>query len=264
MIRGFYSAASGMLVQFLRQQVLSTNLANVNTVGYKQARLVSKASAEVAIPGAAPSDFGATFADLLGADSPAPVGNVGGGALAEPVATDWSEGMIRVTHEDTDLALTGPGFFRVQAPNGQTLYTRAGNFGRQTDGSLVTADGNRVMGQNGPIALPAQGKLEVKPDGSVYVEGHFLDRLAIDDLPPDAGLQPVGQNSFQVTNPNATILASTDTTVGQGQLESSNVDLPQAMVDMMSAMRTYEASQKILQMEDQTVQRAVNDVGRLA
>src|SRR5439155_19953498 len=106
----------------------------------------------------------------------ASVGEVGGGVLAEPVLPDLRAGALRQTNKETDLALSGPGFFSVQGPN-EVLYTRAGNFGRQADGSLVTSDGFRVMGLKGPIALPTRGSLEVQPTGDVYVDGHFIDRL---------------------------------------------------------------------------------------
>ncbi len=255
MIRGIYAAASGMVANFKRQLITTNNLTNVSTPGYKQDVssasefanfLVVKDPATAYMPGSA-YDF---------------VGPSGSGTELDMVQLDLSQGSLRETGNPLDLAISGPGFFAIQTETG-TVYTRDGTFMQDAQGYLCRADGAFVLSEiNTPLQLPP-GEVSVAGDGTVTVGDQTIGRIKLVDFAPGEVLVKVGNNCLVPENAGAQELPAQGAAVSQGFLEHSNVDIAKATVDMLSALRSYEASQRLLQLQDQTLAVAVNEVAKV-
>lgn len=253
MIKGLYSAGSGLVSQVYRQQIISHNLANVNTTGFKADRLGLDS-----FPGLASADpvlLPVRLGDVPAGDSEL----IGAGVMALDRPFDLSQGGLRPTGVELDFALEGPGFFAVQTENG-IVYTRNGAFHRSPEGVLVDAEGYPVLGQAGPIQVGAD-PVAVTPEGIVIQDGQEVGRLRLVDFPADQLLK-LGENHFAPVDPAAQGTPAT-ATVLQGHLETSNVDLVQMMTEMLSAMRSYEASQRLVLYQDQILGQTVTEVGRV-
>jgi flagellar basal-body rod protein FlgF len=260
MMRGLYAAAAGMLASFNRQETVNNNLANVNTPGFKRDVTTVRAGSEVGEV----RDIGGLFT-LPYATRPVRtlVGTIGTGALNDPVTTDFSDGDVRETGNELDLAIVGPGLFEMRGADGQTYYTRAGQFARDAAGRLVDPTGGFLMGDEGPIEV-RQGPVSIDPDGTVYADGEEVAVMRIMTFPTDTPMVKVGDNAFRPTDPSQQpSFADELTTVQQGALEGSNVNPTQTVIEMMSAMRSYEAAQRMVQLNDAILDRAVNDIGRV-
>ncbi|MCS7309483.1 MAG: flagellar hook-basal body protein [Armatimonadota bacterium] len=244
MLRGLHIAASGMLAQQVRHETIANNLANADTAGYKVDGVVFRTALDRAIWRHRDPQRGA----------PTPqVGQLSFGVTTDEVTTDLRPGPIALTGRSLDVAIEGEGFFVVSTPQGER-YTRDGAFRQLADGTLVTADGMPVLGMRGVIRSAAP--INIAPNGDVLAEGQVIDRLRIVLLQNPAkeganrfvgNAQPAQQFSLQV-----------------GALERSNVSVVQAMVEMIVAMRAYEASHRAVLAHDETLQRAVNEVGKVS
>jgi len=231
-INGFYSSAAGMLGQLERQDAISNNLANVNTAGYKRTSI----------------SFSAFSRDLDAASRKASTTppQQARCVLPVPFATqDSSMGVIQDTSNPTDLAINGPGYFAVGSRQ-RAEFTRNGNFRLDNSGNLVTNDGKPVLGQNGPVRITGN-EWTIESDGSIQVDGQVVDRLLIES---------------EITR--AAQRQGVPTSVAQGKLEGSNVSVVEEMVSMITALRTYEANQKIMQAIDKTLEKIINLPGRNA
>ncbi|MBP2627199.1 MAG: flagellar basal-body rod protein FlgF [Firmicutes bacterium] len=247
MIRGIYTGASGMLAESMRTDVISNNLANANTTGFKKDVAVSK-------------DFASMLITRIndGADAPV-IGSMGVGAMIDEISTNQSAGGIRITGNNFDLALEGKGFFAVETPRG-VRYTRNGTFSKNTKGELITQDGYRVLGQNGPIRINGN-KMVVSDDGSVIVDDQPAGKLQVLEFANEKQLQKEG-SSLYIADPNQERTASTSS-VRQGFSELSNVNVVGEMVNLISSYRTYEINGKVVQSHDQLMDKAVNEVGKV-
>lgn len=244
MLRGLHIAASGMLAQQVRHETIATNLANADTTGYKADEAVFRTAVDAAIWRHRDPQKGA----------PAPqVGTLSFGVTTDEVVTDLRPGAIALTGRLLDVAIDGEGFFVVNTPQGER-YTRDGAFRQSPDGTLVTVDGMPVLGTRGAIRS-ATAPLSIAPNGDVLANGQVIDRLRVVRL---RNASKVGANRFAG---NAQPLQQFSLQVGA--LERSNVSVVQAMVDMIVAMRAYEASHRAVLAHDETLQRAVNDVGKV-
>ncbi len=254
MIRGIYIAASGMMAQEAKQSAISNNLANVSTPGFKR---------DIAV--------GESFSDIVSGFARSPVGRLGMSTAITAVYSDHSSGSMASTESPFDLAIEGDGMFAIQTDTG-IRYTRAGNFKLDAESYLVTRDGHRVLGADGPIRV--DGPLVVHDDGGVYSDGEFRGQLRI--MIPTAGdvLVKVGGGLFRVRDgvagaANAAGAAGMvqaqpgEARVIQGALESANVNVVREMVDMITGFRTYEAAQRALLSHDALLDKAVNEVGRV-
>ncbi len=246
MIRGLYSGAAGLRTQATRMSIMGNNLSNSSTPGFKQ---------DVASVGPFPRLLLSRLVD--GGQVAARVGAVGTGAGLREVSLDLHQGMLAESGKDLDLALDGAGFFALQAPDG-VRYTRAGSFSRDADGQLSSSHGYPVLGEGGPILLP-NGPVRVQTDGTVYVGEERVSRVQVIDFPAGTQFRKTGSDLLQADGGTEVTTAN----VRQFSLEASNVDPVNLMVDLMSASRAYESSQRLLQIQDQTLERAVNDVGRV-
>lgn len=235
MVRGIHTAAAGMMAQAAAQDITANNLANADTAGYKR---------DVA-------GFRAALADAIGAPG-------AGDPVAAQTVSDFRQGTIRQTGDRFHLALDGDGFFTVQTPNGPA-YTRDGAFTRAADGYLVTRGGNRVLGTNGPIRLN-EGDWAVSATGEVTQGGRGVGTLRLARFAGEAALSKAGNNLWRSA---AAPQNAPDARVRQGCLEGSNVNTISEMVTMITGFRVYEAGQKAIQAQDQTLDRLVNEVGRV-
>ncbi|SNX53535.1 flagellar basal-body rod protein FlgF [Thermoanaerobacterium sp. RBIITD] len=248
MLRGLYTASSGMIAQQKIMDVLSNNLANVNTTGYKKDSVVTSA-------------FPGFMVTKSGGDNVPYDGNVGRmnyGILVDTFNTNFSEGAIQETKGKLDFAIDGTGFFEISTPQGMR-YTRDGSFTLNSNGYLVTKDGYNVMGQNGPIRL-TEGDISVDNFGNITLNGQNVDRLNIVDFNNYNTLRKEGNNLFFNVGGQA---IPSNATIKQGYLEGSNVNSVDEMVNMINVMRIYEANQKIALAFDETLDKAVNEVGRV-
>lgn len=252
MLRGLYTASSGMITETKVMDVLSNNLANVNTTGYKRDSVITSA-----------------FPDYMftrnGGDNIPPGGQIGKmdyGILVDTLHTNFQEGALSETKGKLDFAIDGNGFFVVDTPNGQR-FTRDGSFAMSKDGYLVTQEGYYVEGLNGPIKL-SEGNISVDEAGNIINNGQNIDKLNIMDFNNYDGLRKEGDNLFYIDNAvlSVQIIPSTGR-IKQGYLEESNVNPVNEMVNMISVMRTYESSQRVVTAFDETLGKVVNEVGKV-
>lgn len=227
MERGLYIAASGMLSEMVRQDLIANDLANASTPGYKSDRAQQ-----------------ASFGELLlrNSETGGPVGPLGMGARIERQVTDLSPEAIRDTGEPLDFAIEGAGYFAVATAQG-LRYTRNGQFAASTDGFLVTAQGDRVLGAGGQ-------PVRVGQDGRVPAEA-----IGVFDVP---NARKEGESLF-----TGAAAGQAGGRVRQGALENSGADPVRAMVDMIASLRAFEAGQRVITTIDSTLGKAATSVGSL-
>jgi flagellar basal-body rod protein FlgF len=241
MERGLYIAAAGMLAEQVRQDLISNDLANASTPGYK-----------------ADNAEQASFSDLLlwNSSTGAPVGSLSMGSRITRVVTDLTQGPLQNTGNPLDVALEGSGFFAVQTSSG-VRYTRDGQFVVDGRGRLTTATGNLVLGTSGkPITVGGNDptKISIDQRGTVKVGNRTVGTLAVMSL---TGAVKQGDTLFAGT-PG---VRPAGTTVVQGSVEGSGVQPAAAMVDMIVSFRSYETTQRAIQSIDTELGRSANSVG---
>ncbi|MEO6445738.1 MAG: flagellar basal-body rod protein FlgG [Gemmatimonadaceae bacterium] len=254
------TAATGMMAQQLRTEVIANNLANVNTTGFKGSRAHFQDLLYQTVQGAA----------VVGApdSNTNPAIQVGRGTKLAAVQRLHSQGPVEQTSRPLDLAIEGEGFFQVQLPNGQVAYSRDGSFGISDTGTLVTSEGYGVIpGIKIPmdasdLTISSTGMVSVQ-QGNDTSQKQELGRIEIARFMNPAGLQAMGQNLYTETP------ASGQPTVGfpgdegmgqllQGHLEGSNVEIVQEMVDMITSMRAYEINSKAIKNAEEMMSTANN------
>jgi flagellar basal-body rod protein FlgF len=252
-----YMAAVGALAYEKRLQIISNNLANSNTVGYKQDQGQFKIFNLADIPEGpiqTSDELDTTQADMFWNQF--------------NVYTDHSAGSLKNTGNDLDLALVGKGFFCVQTPDG-IHYTRKGDFTLNADGVLVTRTGWPVMGESGEISIDGQAnpqrhkKFSVDEEGNISVDGNQIDSLRLVDFQPPYNLTKVGEALFKPAESVPAEIQAGDVRVSQGFLELSNVDAVKMMTEMIEVLRGYESYQKIIRSVDEVNSRAINEIGRM-
>ncbi len=239
MINGIFSTFSGKVAAERKLDVVANNIANAFTAGFKASRLVCNGSV---IDDAANSD------QLVQTYVNNPDSYV-----------HFSDGPLVATGNTFDVAIEGSGFFVVSTPNGD-MYTRNGQFTLNADKQLVTQDGNPVMGQNGG-EITINGKaVTIAADGTISVDGTIVDKLKVVDFSDKSSLKNVGKSLFtNVSTTNAETTAD-KASVKQGSFEASNVDTVKEMIDMVSAMRAYEAYTKADQAVDDSLGKLIDTV----
>jgi flagellar basal body rod protein FlgG len=260
MIKGLYSAASAMLANLSRHGTLSHNVSNLDTPGFKQVLVSLDDFIETSVVDPPGPTAGARSLrqTSLRQTSLRRIGDLGLGVESTPEMVDFSPGGLRFTGQPLDLALQGPGFFRIQTPNGER-YTRDGRFVRDVEGSLVTVDGYPVLDDGGqPIELPA-GDLFISGDGALMVNGTEAARLGLAAFDnPESELERDLPNTFSAAGaPTGEELGS----VHQGYLEMSNANPAQLMTQMVAVSRAYEASQQMVQTQDELLGKTINSLG---
>lgn len=244
-----------MMANVIRQQATTNNLVNISTPGYKEDAPVAEAYPQMAILDPAGTS---RFPAIPWSSS---IGDLNTATVISGVQTNLAQGPLRQTGNALDLALSGEAFFAIQGPDGATYYTRNGSFVKDALNRLCTADGNLVLGENGPIQLP-EGDISVMEDGTVVVGGTMAGKIRVVTFPDGTVVQKMGNTLFSTVG-DVQPVAAVDHIVLQGYLEGSNVDEVRAMVEMMSALRSYETQQRIISMQNQTLGLAVNELGKV-
>lgn len=243
MIRGIYTNAAAMNSQILKQEVTANNLANANTTGFKKEGVFRKYLVE---HDTILRQNAADFKNLEDVDA---------------VIIDFKQGELYPTSNPLDNAIEGDGFFVVQTPRG-VRYTRNGNFQRDQDGFLITGNGYPVLGIEGLIQLEGQNVF-IGDDGTVAVDEELIDLLQIVDFPRPYRLNKIGDGLFEAEEETAFQLNIDQFKLRQGHLEQANVEIIEEMVNLIQTARDFETNQKSITMQDTTLDRAVNDVGRI-
>ncbi|MEZ0368854.1 MAG: flagellar basal-body rod protein FlgF [Candidatus Sericytochromatia bacterium] len=278
MTRGFYAATAAMMSDIERFDTVANNLANVNTHGYKrhqtlhhdfQQGFVNRIqTAQMRLQ---TNDKGQLERDMV-TGGPQMIGHLGTGTFVTGNWTHFDEGALEETQSPFDMAIKGDGFFCYEGPDGETRYTRNGHFKISgqggMEGQLVTAEGFPVLGEGGPITLDPTARFTVDAQGHIFSNGQEIDQIKLVRFERPQNLLNEGANSYTklVDQEELPVNDARDPKSGaeiaQGFLEQSNVNVASQMVEMISAMRSYQASQKALQSEDDMTGRLINDVGR--
>ncbi|NLN06512.1 MAG: flagellar hook-basal body protein [Firmicutes bacterium] len=249
MIRGLYTAAAGMMVEAARQEIITHNLANSETHGFKKDLAVQLAQTAVPLVRAGGTNGGGRQV----------LGTLDWGVLVAGVHTSGEQGALQETSGTLDLALSGDGFFAVDTPRG-IRYTRNGAFAVDAERFLVTENGDRVLGIGGPVRLP-EGKTVIDEAGRIYTNGVFTGQLQLVVFSDPSVLQKDQDALFAAPDDAETM--PFDGQVRQGFLECSNVSVAEEMVRMLAALRAYEANQRVIQVQNEILGKAVNEVGTL-
>lgn len=257
MVRGLYTAYTGMINQQKRLDTVTNNLANASTTGFKREGLTSKS-------------FDQMLAVKLN-DLSVPYLNEGIGKMSLGVKigenyTDYSQGSFKETGNTYDLALAGNGFFTIsytdKKGNTSEKYTRDGEFTMDSEGYLRTLEGDYVQGEGGNIMIPVEtSEVSIRDNGDIYADGEYVDSLRIVDFEDYNNIEKFGENLYNVVD-GATETEST-AAVKQGYLEMSNINVVKEMVEMITISRAYESNQKLIQTEDDMLDKSVNQVGKV-
>jgi flagellar basal-body rod protein FlgG len=208
-----YLTALGSLEEQRRMDIISNNIANSNTPGFKKDSV--------------------HFSDVMG----------------EVSYTSMAQGQVRETGEKFDVALAGDGFLSVQSNQG-VVYTRAGNLTVNTAKQLVTRDGWPVLGKNGPIKVADTANFRINPDGQVFDGNDQVDQLSVVTFPSDVKMKKTQNGYFQPQTSESQPVKAENCQVRQGALEGANFNPVEEMVKMVDTMRNFETYQKTMQMCD--------------
>jgi len=254
------TAATGMAAQQLNVEVISNNIANMNTIGFKRQSAVFEDLLYQTMeqPGAQSSDQGTVV----------PTGvQIGGGVRAGSVYRITGQGTLTNTGNALDMAINGAGYFQVQMPDGSTAYTRAGNFSVNAQGQMVTADGYLVqptitVPQNSSnITISQSGQVQVLTPGNTTPT--VVGQMQLATFLNDAGLDAIGNNLFTESAASGPATAGNPGAAGygvvmQGYTEASNVDPVSEITNLIVAQRAYEMNSKVVTAADQMLSTAVN------
>lgn len=253
------AAASGMMAQQTRTEVIANNLANVNTTGFKRSRAHFEDLLYQTIQGQ----------QVIGSQDTniAPAVQVGRGVRLGAVQRQHEQGIIETTNRDLDVCIEGEGMFQVQLRDGTTAYTRDGSFGISDQGELVTSNGYGLVPA---IRIPADAKeFTISQSGVVTVvkgtdtDATEIGRIELARFANPSGLETLGQNLFGATPASGQPVIGYPDEEGMGKtvqraLEGSNVEIVQEMVEMIAAMRAYEINSKAIKQADEMGQIANN------
>ena len=239
--------------------IMSNNLANADTTGFKKEGSTSQSYSEVmAVKIKDTTEF---------LNTPKKLGNMSLGVKIGETYTDFDQGSLRDTGNTYDLAISGDGFFNIEFTNKagetSTKYTRDGGFTVTADGYLVTKDGDYVLGQNGRIQLSTTAaNTVIDGDGRIYQDDRLVAQLKITKFEDTNYLTHYGETMWDAVE-GATASDATDATIHQGYLEMSNTSVVKEMVNMISIQRQYEANQKLITTYDESLDKSVNQVGKV-
>jgi flagellar basal-body rod protein FlgG len=254
MLRGLYTAYTGMEAQQQKMDIVSNNLANANTSGFKQDNVVFKSFSEVL----------AIKINDPESKSNEQVGSMTLGVQIDNVYTNFEQGALNLTEDPLNLAIEGDGMLVVAKQNEdgsfEERYTRDGSLTVSQNGELITKDGFYVLGQEGIITLP-QGQWTVSQDGSIQVNNEVVDKIQLTGFDNLLGLKKIGDSQYEMTD--QTEKTEFTGALRQGYQEASNVNSVKEMIEMIGLQRIYEANQKVLSTYDETLDNVVNNVGKV-
>lgn len=254
MLRGLYTSYTGMLNEQYRMDIMSNNLANADTTGFKKEGSTSQAYSEV---------MAVKIKDLTeNPNTPKKLGNMSLGVKIGETYTDFSQGSLRDTGNTYDIALGGKGFFNIEFTNKSgetsTKYTRDGGFTITKEGYLVTKDGDYVLGENGRIQLSTTaGTTVFDRNGDIYQDDRLVASLKISDFEDTNYLTHYGETMWDVKE-GAVEIDAADPEIHQGYLEMSNASVVKEMVNMITISRQYESNQKMLTTFDDIMEKTMS------
>jgi flagellar basal-body rod protein FlgG len=233
-LNGLFSAAAGMMAQQTRMDSIANDISNVDTTGYKSQRI--------------------GFRDLVYNVEQGM--RVGAGSAVVDGGRLFTSGALQSTGDPLSVAISGPGFFQVRMPDGSLGLTRAGDFRLDATGTLVDASGNRV---EPPIKIPANtasDQIAISPNGTVTAGKQVVGRLTAVTVQAPQYLRAVGDTTFVATGQSGPPQALRSAQFQSGYLESSNVDIADAMTSLIDAQRSFQMDSRVIQTQDQLMQIA--------
>ncbi len=231
-IKGILEAVKGCQKEEIRMDVIANNLANSAVPGFKRDRVSFQNFLTQAIS-----------------------------ASLVRIKVDMAQGDLRFTGNQLDLAINGPGFFKVNTPDG-IRYTRKGNFNLDAAGNLVTSEGYSVLGKGGAINI-GKGMVSVDEVGRILVDGEEVDQVDIVTFTDPSGLIKTGEALFKKPEALEEEAIGPETAIRQGYIEGSNVNVAEEMVQMIHSLRAFESYQRALKTLDHLDNKATNEVARL-
>ena len=248
MIKGLYSAASGMVALQDRQDVIANNIANVSTAGFRRHMPVQLGFYETFTKASHLPEYFETNS------------TPSGGVKLVETYPDLAQGGSRQTDNPLDVALVGPGFIAVNTKNGER-YTRTGNLSQNSDGLLCTQHGEHVLGVNGEPIDVRGGRVIIAGSGEVTVDGVPAGKIKVVEFADPKRLMRAEENLYRAEVETASQMApAADTQLEQGMLEMANVNLPTEMIQMTTGIRAYEANQKVLTTVSDTMSTLIERV----
>ncbi len=258
MVRGLYTAYTGMVNQQKRLDTITNNLANASTTAYKREGATARAFDEC---------LAIKIQDRTTGYINEQIGAMSLGVKIGENYTDYSQGAFKQTENTYDLALEGNGFFAISFTNKSgetsTKYTRDGEFTIDADGALRTKDGDYVLNDaDAQVFIPTEAtQVVVTETGEIYADQQYIDTLQIVDFEDYDYLKKYGENLYETVE--GAVMTDPSALIHQGYLETSNINAVTEMVEMITITRAYESNQKALQAADDMLAKAVNDVGKL-
>jgi flagellar basal-body rod protein FlgF len=243
MIKGIYTSGSGMLPRMLKQDIFANNMANAGTSGYKKDSVFLHQLEQAQNPPGIVTDL----------DWEIP--------MVDGIFIDFGQGQLQKTDQPLNVGLDGRGFFVVNTPDGER-YTRNGEFELTAEGKLIDSNGYDVMAEAGTINITGD-EITINDEGAIFVDGNEVSRLRVVDFNEPYNLRKADDGYFVPDDPAEQPKAAAGYNVKQGFVEASNVNIIETMVDMLVSFRAYEAGQKAIHAQDETLDKAVNDLARL-
>jgi flagellar basal-body rod protein FlgF len=257
MVRGLYTAYTGMKNEQKKLDVVANNLANASTVGYKEENVSTQSFDNV---------LSIKIRDESEAYNNRKIGTMSLGAKLGEDYTNYKQGSLRQTSNTYDLALEGRGFFAVsvmdKVGNTTTQYTRNGSFTMTKDGYIVNTEGNHLLGEAGEISIPTDtSEVVIDDDGAVYADKVYIDTISLKDF--DNYDYLIKSRNTMYKPLEGAVEVPAQALIKQGYTEQSNVNVVSEMIEMISITRAYEANQKMIQSVDQTLNLVANSVGKV-
>ena len=260
MVRALYTAWTGLRNEEKRMDVVTNNMANANTTGFKKVDVTAQSfDRQLAVK---------IDDETIGVNLKQGIGGVNPGVKIGETYYDMSQGGFRQTQDQYNLALSGNGFFTISTTDKSGTehirYTRDGDFTVTKDGFLVTKDGDYVLAEGGNrIQIPDANivKVSINTLGEIYSDTTYVAKLQLTDFENYEALSSYGENMYEAVD--GATMREADATVQQGYLEMSNVNMVTEMVDMIAITRAYETNQKMIQTIDKALDKAVNEIGRV-
>ncbi|MEJ2636530.1 MAG: flagellar basal-body rod protein FlgF [Calditrichia bacterium] len=242
MIKGLYTSKAGLLPRQRQLEIVANNLANTNTIGFKKDQVF--------------------YRHLIDSMNAADSAENNESLRKDEIVTDFTSGTYRETGNPLDMAIVDDGFFVIRTPEGD-LYTRNGNFSLDTQGRLTTQDGYPVLGANGQIQF-AGNDFSISENGTIQVNDREVDHLRVVRFDDPGQLTKIGGTYFSDSGESLAIdVAPENLRLRQGYLEGSNVSGVEEIITMIELNRQFEMAQKAISTQDQTLEKLVNDAGRV-
>lgn len=259
MVKGLYAAYTGMINQQHRMDVLTNNLANVNTNGYKKEGATSQSFHDMYAHKIKDASENGRLSRYIGINNP--------GVKIGEGYTDFSQGPIKTTSNTYDLALTDKGFFAIEYTNKSgetsTKYTRDGNFTLNVDGALVTRDGDFVLDTNGQRIVLDTRVLDttINTSGEIVQNGVIVGQIQVTDFENYDYIKHFGENMYEPIE--GAVETQAPAQIYAGHLETANVSVVTEMVNMIAVQRAFDTNQKVITTLDGTLEIAVGQLGKL-